>query len=79
MNKRMKSEFHNGYISELMNDVLKSVIPLNKKIELHFGMSAVRILSLLSFTEKKIIRMSELSEAMSLPTSTSARMIDRLV
>ncbi len=75
----MKSEFHNGDISGLMNDVLKSVALLNKEIESYFGMSTARILTLLAFTEKKIMRMSELSETMSLTTSTSTRMIDSLV
>ena len=75
----MKSEFHNGDISGLMNDVLKSVVLLNKEIESYFGMSTARILTLLAFTEKKIMRMSELSETMSLTTSTSTRMIDSLV
>ncbi len=78
-NKRMKSEFQRGEISELMNDVLKSVSLLNKEIESHFGMSSARILTLLAFTEKEIMRMSELSEAMSLTTSTSTRMIESLV
>jgi DNA-binding MarR family transcriptional regulator len=75
----MKSEFQNGDISGLMNDVLKSVILLNKEIESHFGMSSARTLTLLAFTEKETMRMSELSEAMSLTTSTSTRMIDSLV
>ena len=75
----MQSKLHNGDIRELMNGVLKSVILLNKEIEAHFGMSSARILTLLAFTEKKIMRMSELSEAMSLTTSTSTRMIDSLV
>ena len=75
----MKSEFQNGDISGLMNDVLKSVILLNKEIESHFGMSSARTLTLLAFTEKETMRMSELSEAVSLTTSTSTRMIDSLV
>ena len=75
----MKSKFQNGEISELMDDVLKSITLLNKEIELHFGMSSARILTLLAFTEKKTMRMNELSEAMSLTTSTSTRMIDSLV
>ncbi len=75
----MKSESQNGDISGLMNGVLKSIILLNKEIESHFGMSSARILTLLAFTEKKIMRMNELSEAMSLTTSTSTRMIDSLV
>ncbi len=75
----MKSGFRSGEISELMNSVLKSVILLNKEMESHFGMSSARILTLLAFTEKEIMRMSELSKAMSLTTSTSTRMIDSLV
>ncbi len=75
----MKSEFHNSDISELMKDVLKSVTLLNKEMESHFDMSSARILTLLAFTEKKIMRMNELSEAMSLATSSSTRMIDSLV
>jgi len=75
----MKSGFHSEDISELMNGVLKSAALLNKEIESHFGMSSARILTLLAFTEKEIMRMSELSEEMSLTTSTSTRMIDSLV
>lgn len=75
----MKKEVHNGEISHLMNEVLKTIVFLNKEIESHFGMSSARILTLLAFTEKKIMRMNELSEAMSLTTSTSTRMIDNLV
>ena len=75
----MKNELRNRNISDLMNDVLKSVTLLNKEIESHFGMSSARILTLLAFTEKETMRMSELSEAMSLTTSTSTRMIDSLV
>ena len=75
----MKSEFHNCDIGELMKGVLKSVTLLNKEIESHFGMSSARILTLLAFTEKEIMQMNELSEEMSLTTSTSTRMIDSLV
>jgi len=75
----MKSELRNRNISDLMNDVLKNVILLNKEIESHFGMSSARILTLLAFTEKKIMQMNELSEVMSLATSTSTRIIDSLV
>ncbi len=75
----MESESQNGDICGLMNDVLKSIILLNKEIESHFGMSSARILTLTAFTEKKIMRMNELSEAMSSTTSTSTRMIDSLV
>jgi DNA-binding MarR family transcriptional regulator len=42
-------------------------------------MSSSRILTILAFTEKKIMYMNELSKAMSLNTSTSTRMIDGLV
>lgn len=69
----------NGNISDLMNRVLKSIGLLNKEIESYFGMSSARVLTLLSFTEKKIMQMSELSDAVSLNTSTSTRMIDSLV
>ncbi len=62
-----------------MNGVLKSFILLNKEIESNFGMSSSRILTLLAFTEKKIMYMNELSKTMSLNTSTSTRMIDGLV
>ena len=75
----MKNELRNRNISDLMNDVLKNVTLLNKEVESHFGMSSARILTLLAFTEKEIMRMNELSEAMSLTTSTSTRMIDSLV
>ena len=75
----MESELHNSNISELMNDVLKSVGLLNKEIELRFGMSSARILTLLVFTERENMRMNELSEAMSLTTSASTRMVDNLV
>ncbi len=75
----MKSGFHSEDIGELMGGVLKSATLLNKEIGAHFGMSSARILTLLAFTEKEIMRMSELSEEMSLTTSTSTRMIDNLV
>ena len=75
----MKSEYRNDEISELMGGVLKSAILLNKEIESYFVMSSARILTLLAFTENEIMLMSELSEAMSLTTSTSTRMIDSLV
>lgn len=75
----MQNETYNGEISKLMNEVLKSIILLNKEIEAHFGMSLSRILTLLTFTEKRTMRMNELSDAMSLTTSTSTRMIDNLV
>lgn len=75
----MNSESENENIGDLMNRVLKSIILLNKEIEACFGMSSARILTLLAFTEKKIMQMNELSDAMSLITSTSTRMIDSLV
>ncbi|MFQ5686078.1 MAG: MarR family winged helix-turn-helix transcriptional regulator [Candidatus Scalindua sp.] len=75
----MKKGSQNGNISDLMSKVLKSIILLNKEIESYFGMSSARILTLLTFTEKKTMQMSELSDAMSLTTSTSTRMIDTLV
>jgi len=75
----MANESLNGEISDLMNDVLKSTILLNKEIERRFDMSSSRILTLLVFTEKKTMYMNELSKAMSLNTSTSTRMIDGLV
>ncbi len=73
------SESKSGNISDLMSRVLKSIILLNKEIESYFSMSSARILTLLAFTEKKIMQMNELSEAVSLNTSTSTRMIDSLV
>lgn len=75
----MSSESGNENIGDLMNRVLKSIILLNKEIEGFFGMSSARILTLLAFTEKKIMQMNELSDAMSLTTSTSTRMINSLV
>ncbi|MFQ5713831.1 MAG: MarR family winged helix-turn-helix transcriptional regulator [Candidatus Scalinduaceae bacterium] len=75
----MNKKSENKNISDLMNSVLKSIILLNKEIESYFGMSSARILTLLAFTEKKTMQMSELSDAMSLTTSTSTRMIDGLV
>lgn len=75
----MKNETQNGKISDLMNEVLKSIILLNKEIESYFGMSSARILTLLAFTGKKIMYMSELSKVMLLNTSTATRMIDGLV
>ncbi|MHC4138440.1 MAG: MarR family winged helix-turn-helix transcriptional regulator [Planctomycetota bacterium] len=62
-----------------MNNLLKIISLLNKEIESNFSMSSSRILTLLAFTEKKIMYMNELSRAMSLNTSTSTRMIDSLV
>ncbi len=66
-------------INSLMNGVLKGFILLNKETESNFGMSSSRILTLLVFTEKKIMSMNQLSKAMSLSASTSTRMIDGLV
>lgn len=78
-NRRMKNKSRNRNISDLMNDVLKNVTLLNKEAESHFSMSSARILTLLAFTEMEIMRMSELSETMSLTTSTCTRMVDSLV
>lgn len=75
----MNKESENKNISSLMNSVLKNIILLNKEMELHFGMSSARILTLLAFTEKITMKMNELSNAMSLTTSTSTRMINGLV
>lgn len=75
----MRNESLRGDISDLINNLLKSITLFNKEIELHFGMSSARILTIITINEKKIMRMNELSEAMSLKTSTSTRMIDGLV
>ncbi len=66
-------------INSLINGVLKGFVLLNKETESNFGMSSSRILTLLVFTEKKIMSMNQLSKAMSLSASTSTRMIDGLV
>lgn len=75
----MKDESHNNKISELMSLVLKSINQLDKEIESHFGISSAKVLTLLAFTERKIMKMNELSEVMSLSTSTMTRMVDNLV
>lgn len=77
--KTLKNKTCNGEISDLMNGVFKSFMLLNKEIESYFDMSSARILTLLAFTEKKIMYMNELSKKLSLNTSTSTRMIDSLV
>lgn len=61
-----------------MDMVLKDMYLLDKEIETHFGLSSARIFTLLAFSERKIMKMKELSETLSLTTSTMTRMIDNL-
>ncbi len=62
-----------------MDMVLKDMYLLDKEIEMHFGLTSARIFTLLAFSERKIMKMKELSKTLSLTTSTMTRMIDNLV
>ncbi len=75
----MKNNLLNKEIRDLMDLVLKDMYLLDKEIETHFGLTSPRIFTLLAFSERKIMKMKELSETLSLTTSTMTRMIDNLV
>ena len=75
----MKRVFDNKEFRNLMNRLLKSISLLDKEMELNFGISSSRVLTLIALTDKKSFKMNELSESMSLTSSTMTRMIDNLI
>ena len=75
----MKGNLNTEEFRYLMNRLLKCISLLDKETRLNFGISSTRAFTLHSLTEKKSLKMSELSEAMSLTSSTMTRMIDILI
>lgn len=75
----MKNDFFGEEIRGLMDMVLKSMYMLDREIEASFGITSARVFTLLAFAEKEMMKMKELSETMSLTSSTMTRMIDNLV
>lgn len=75
----MKNDFNTEEFRHLMTRLLKSISFLDKEIELNFGISSTRALTLNALTDKKSLKMNKLSEAMSLTSSTMTRMIDNLI
>lgn len=75
----MKKDFFGEEIRGLMDMVLKSMYMLDREIEASFGITSARVFTLLAFAEKEMMKMKELSETMSLTSSTMTRMIDNLV
>ncbi len=71
--------FFDDEIRDLMDMVLRDMYMLDKEIEDNFGFTSSRIYTLLAFCRKEVMKMRELSEEMSLKTSTMTRMIDNLV
>jgi DNA-binding MarR family transcriptional regulator len=62
-----------------MDTVMKDMYLLDKEIETTFGLTSARVFTLLAFNSREIMKMKELSEALSLTSSTMTRMIDNLV
>ncbi|HDY68856.1 MAG TPA: MarR family transcriptional regulator [Candidatus Scalindua sp.] len=74
MNKSLNKE-----IRALMDTVMKDMYLLDKEIETTFGLTSARIFTLLAFNTSEIMKMKELSNSLSLTSSTMTRMIDNLV
>jgi DNA-binding MarR family transcriptional regulator len=74
MNKSLNKE-----IRDLMDTVMKDMYLLDKEIETTFGLTSARIFTLLAFNTSEIMKMKELSNSLSLTSSTMTRMIDNLV
>ena len=74
MNKSLNKE-----IRDLMDTVMKDMYLLDKEIETTFGLTSARVFTLLAFNSREIMKMKELSDALSLTSSTMTRMIDNLV
>jgi DNA-binding MarR family transcriptional regulator len=74
MNKSLNKE-----IRDLMDTVMKDMYLLDKEIETAFGLTSARIFTLLAFNTSEIMKMKELSNSLSLTSSTMTRMIDNLV
>jgi DNA-binding MarR family transcriptional regulator len=62
-----------------MDTVMKDMYLLDKEIETTFGLTSARIFTLLAFNTSEIMKMKELSNSLSLTSSTMTRMIDNLV
>ncbi len=75
----MKSDIKNEEFRCLMKRLLRSVNLLDKEMELNFGISSTRALTLLALTDNKRLKMNELSEEMFLTSSTMTRIIDNLI
>ncbi|GJQ58916.1 MAG: hypothetical protein SCALA701_17170 [Candidatus Scalindua sp.] len=75
----MKRDFNNEEFRDLMKRLLRSISLLDKEMELNFGISSTRALTLSVLTDKKRVKMSELSEAMVLTSSTMTRIVDNLI
>ena len=75
----MKRNFNNEEFRRLMNRLLKIVSLLDKEMELNFGISSARALTLTALTDKESLKMNELSASMSLTSSTMTRMVDNLI
>jgi DNA-binding MarR family transcriptional regulator len=75
----MKNNSLNKEIRDLMDTVMKDMYLLDKEIETTFGLTSARVFTLLAFNSREIMKMKELSEALSLTSSTMTRMIDNLV
>jgi DNA-binding MarR family transcriptional regulator len=75
----MKNNSLNKEIRDLMDTVMKDMYLLDKEIETTFGLTSARVFTLLAFNSREIMKMRELSEALSLTSSTMTRMIDNLV
>ncbi len=74
MNKSLNKE-----IRDLMDTVMKDMYLLDKEIETTFGLTSARVFTLLAFNARELMKMKELSDALSLTSSTMTRMIDNLV
>ncbi len=75
----MKNKSLNKEIRDLMDTVMKDMYLLDKEIEASFGLTSARVFTLLAFNTREIMKMKELSNALSLTSSTMTRMIDNLV
>ncbi len=75
----MKNKSLNKEIRDLMDTVMKDMYLLDKEIETTFGLTSARVFTLLAFNAREIMKMRELSDALSLTSSTMTRMIDNLV
>jgi DNA-binding MarR family transcriptional regulator len=58
---------------------MKDMYLLDKEIETTFGLTSARVFTLLAFNTSEIMKMKELSNSLSLTSSTMTRMIDNLV
>ncbi len=75
----MKNVSLNKEIRNLIDTFMKDMYLLDKEIEAIFGLTSARIFTLLAFNSRERMKMKELSDALSLRSSTMTRMIDNLV